>query len=100
MANIFPENWMTHEEALKEDNDRAQAKLMYWQRLRTARIEFADETGADPLTHVSKAHSDGFYYWMQHKYGIQLEFIDGNISGAYTILDEKKLTLFLLKHSR
>ena len=97
---IYPEAWTAPEDMakdIKEQNDRAQARLLYWQRLRGARVEYADETGSDSITQVTK-HNDGFYQWMQDKYGIQLEFINGNISGAYTILDEKKLMMFLLKY--
>ena len=96
MANIYPENWMTHEEALKEDNDRRQSVLMYWQRLRGARVEYATEIGVHPQEMITKG--SGFYEWMEKKYGVKLEFIDGNISGAYTVTDKKKLTMFLLKY--
>lgn len=98
---IYPEAWRAPADmakTLKEQNDRAQARLIYWQRLRGARVEYANETGSDSITQIYLGANDGFYQWMQDKYGIQLEFIDGNISGAYTVLDEKKLMMFLLKY--
>lgn len=84
-------------EKIKTQNDIRQQRLLYWSRLRGARQEYADDTG-NPLDPVSVNDTNGFYYWMQRKYGIKLEFVDGNISGAYTVIDQKKLTLFLLRY--
>ena len=98
MWNIYPTDWMKREFGLKQDNDVKQAQLMYWKRLRNARTEYAVEAGVDALERVSIDNNEGFYYWLQRKYGIKLEFIDGNISGAYQITDQKKYTFFLLKH--
>jgi hypothetical protein len=86
---------MKREFGLKRDNDVKQAQLMYWQRLRLARREFAEENGIDQLY---IGNIDQFTDWMNKKYGIRLEFVDGNISGAYTVTDEKKMMMFLLKY--
>lgn len=92
----YPCDWMVRDHNLKADNDLKQARLMYWQRLRGARLEYASEKGSDHRRVV--AIEDDFYFWMINKYGIQLEFVDGNISGAYTIVDENLFLIFLIKY--
>jgi hypothetical protein len=91
---------MVREHNLKVDNNVNQSRLLYWQRLRLARQEYVDETGLAHFgIHTSSAvETDAFTEWMDNKYGIRLEFVDGNISGAYTITDEKKMMMFLLKY--
>lgn len=97
---IYPCDWEVRDHNLKADNDIKQARLMYWNRLRLARREYVEETGLNHFgIHTSSAiETDAFTEWMNSKYGIRLEFIDGNISGAYTITDEKKMMMFLLKY--
>ena len=92
---VYPCDWEVRDHNLKADNDLKQARLMYWQRLRLARRDFAEENG------ISQPHivdTDQFAKWMNSKYGIRLKFIDRNISGAYTITDKKKMMMFLLKY--
>lgn len=91
---VYPCDWEVRERNLKADNDSKQSKLLYWQRLRLARNEYANETN----NRSAVFETDGFSQWMNNKYGIQLEFVDGGISGAYTVTDEKKLMMFLLKY--
>ena len=94
---IYPCDWKVHDHNLKEDNDLKQARLMYWNRLRLARREFAEETG------IARPHivdTDAFTEWMDNKYGIRLEFVDRNISGAYTITNENLFLIFLIKYPK
>lgn len=67
----------------------------YWKMLYNARQEFLK------LTEQSSAEYDGdsgaFYYYIKQNYGLQIETIDGNISGEYAVVNEKKYLLFLMK---
>lgn len=90
----YPHDSLVSEYNLKAENDLQQARLLYWNRLRLARREYTEETGTNDID------IDKFSHWMNNKYGLQLEFIDGNISGAYTITNEKKMMMFTLKYPR
>lgn len=96
----YPHDQMVREHNLKAENDKRQAQLLYWNRLRGARTEYADETGSDPHARVTANDDSGFFNWMQRKYGVKLEFIDGHISGAYTVVNDNKFLLFTLKYPR
>jgi hypothetical protein len=92
----YPDDRMVREHNLKVDNDLRQARLLYWQRLRGARNEYFNTMDPAPLHDL--ASNERFYKWMNSKYGIELHFVDGNISGAYTVTNQKKFTMFLLKY--
>lgn len=74
-----------------------EGRMSYWQRLRRARSEYLNGSGAESTSNITM-ESD-FYYWMQRTYGIRMEFIDGKISGSYTIVDPRKELLFKLKYT-
>lgn len=69
----------------------------YWRMLFKARQDFliltsqAYEYDVDP---------GAFFYYLKQNYGLQVATIDGQITGEYAIIDEKKYLLFLLKYSQ
>lgn len=69
----------------------------YWAMLYSARQDFliltdqAWEYDIDP---------GAFFYFLKQNYGLQVATIDGQITGEYAIVDEKKYLLFLLKYSQ
>ena len=76
------------EEQQKVDRDR------YWLMLRSANADFHRQGFTDGI-------GDGvFAYYLKKNYGIEIELIDGKITSNYTIRDQKKYLLFLLKFSQ
>jgi hypothetical protein len=67
----------------------------YWKMLYNARQEFLK------LTEQVSAEYDidpgAFYYYLTQNYGLQVETIDGKITGNYAVINEKKYLLFLIK---
>ena len=67
----------------------------YWAMLYKARQEFLK------LTDQAAAEYDmdpgAFYYYLKQNYGLQVETIDGKITGEYAVIDEQKYLMFLLK---
>jgi hypothetical protein len=67
----------------------------YWAMLYNARQEFlkvTDQASADINTNTG-----AFFYYLKQHYGLQVETIDGKITGEYAVIDEKKYLLFLMK---
>jgi len=67
----------------------------YWKMLYDARQEFLKVTDQAP-TDIN-INSGAFFYYLKQHYGLQVETIDGNITGEYAVVDEKKYLLFLMK---
>jgi hypothetical protein len=67
----------------------------YWKMLYNARQEFLK------LTEQVSAEYDidpgAFYYYLTQNYGLQVETVDGKITGNYAVINEKKYLLFLIK---
>jgi len=85
----FDDAMLTRYNALHEDQQRRQ---LYWTMLRRARDDFG-KTGnlyTDPYA---------FSHHLQKIYGLRPE-LDGslNYTQSYTVIDEKKYLLFLLKY--
>lgn len=76
-----------------------ESRTSYWQKLRLARAEYMGETNIDPYTNAPARVGSDFYYWMQNRYGIRMDFVDGLISGTYTVVDAKKEMLFRIKYT-
>lgn len=62
----------------------------FWLVLKEIRKEFVKEVSDnfDPYE---------FERYVKDKYGIQLNFVEGNIGGTYEVVDEHKHLIFLLK---
>lgn len=94
--SIFPDNW---DPAQKRKRDQ------YWRMLRTAKAEYdeSQKTNFVQPPHHEKYGGDtsmnSFYYFMQNTYGVKMGLTGSKeITGEYTIVDEKKYTMFLLKY--
>jgi hypothetical protein len=74
------------------------SRTAYWMKLRKARAEYNDETNTDPYSSAPATVGSDFYYWLQNKYGIRMDFEDGLVAGTYTVIDPKKEMLFRLKY--
>ena len=62
----------------------------YWAALKVIRKEYmADTTSFDAYD---------FEDYIEAKYGIKMNIVDGNITDGYKIMDEKKYLIFLLKY--
>jgi hypothetical protein len=72
-------------------------RWQYWKMLRSAHADYIKLTEQCGIE--SEMGHGAFEYYLRHYYGIQTELIDGNISGNYNIIDEKKHLIFLIKYS-
>jgi hypothetical protein len=64
----------------------------YWTALKEIRKEYMqDSTGVDFDAYE-------FEDYIESKYGIKMNMVDGNITDGYTVMDEKKYLIFLLKY--
>lgn len=79
-------------EALQEQRKK---RNQYWSMLRRAKVDFIKLT--DQAGEYYPDEEGAFYYYLRQNYGLQVELIDGQIAGDYSIVDEKKYLLFLLK---
>lgn len=81
---------------LKLEQDRKEKRNKYWQMLRSAKNDFLRLTEQAALEY--EMGEGAFYYYLQQNFGLRVELIDDKIAGEYTIVDEKKYLLFLLKY--
>ena len=70
----------------------------YWRMLYHARQDFLRLT--DQVSIEYDVDPGAFFYFLKHNYGLQVDTVDGQITGDYTVIDEKKYLLFLLKYSQ
>ena len=63
----------------------------YWAALKLIRTEYI----ADAKNGEFDAYD--FDDYIEEKYGIKMNLVDGNITDGYKIMDEKKYIIFLLK---
>lgn len=43
---------------------------------------------------------NSFRYWMEHRWGVKIEVIDGHIGPNYSVADEGKYILFMLRYRK
>jgi hypothetical protein len=67
----------------------------YWKMLYNARQEFLKLIEQACLEY--EMGQDAFYYYLRQNYGLQVETVDGKITGEYVVVDEKKYLIFLMK---
>jgi hypothetical protein len=67
----------------------------YWAMLYKARQEYLKLT--DQEAAEFNMNTSAFFYYLKQNYGLQVETVDGKITGEYAVMDEKKYLLFLLK---
>ena len=61
----------------------------YWNLLKLVRTEFMEVR--------KEFDAYDFESYIQNKYGIKMNMIDGNITDGYEIVDEQKYLIFLLR---
>ena len=61
----------------------------YWSLLKLVRVEFMED----------KLNFDGYDFatYIEDKYGIKMNMVNGNITDGYQIVDEQKYLIFLLR---
>jgi hypothetical protein len=67
----------------------------YWAMLYDARQEFlqlTEQAAAEYNTDLG-----AFFYYLRQNYGLQVETVDGKITGEYAVVNEKKYLIFLMK---
>ena len=65
-------------------------------RLQRVKNEYDDLARAVPIGQGFLT----FYDYVKEYYGVKLQFDGDNVSLAYSVVDEKKYTMFLLKFNR
>lgn len=70
--------------------DQRRQRWNYWEALKEIRKEFMEN------------RKDGFDVYdfedfLESKYGVKMNIVNGNITDGYKIMDEKKYLIFLLK---
>lgn len=72
--------------------------VTFWQAAAQARKDF--DTG-DYHGPYAEPTNDRFIEWFKNTYGVQLKRIDtGELKLDYTVVDESKYTMFLLKYTK
>jgi len=63
----------------------------YWAALKKVRVEYMQD--------AKNGQFDAFDFedYIEKKYGIKMQIVNGNITDGYKIMDEKKYIVFLLK---
>jgi hypothetical protein len=61
----------------------------YWEALKKVRVEYMAKNG--------QFDAYDFEDYIEEKYGIKMQIVNGNITDGYKIMDEKKYIVFLLK---
>jgi len=65
----------------------------YWKMIRNAHKDYAkNECDGDVFLR-------GFRHWVEHRWGLAIELIDGKIGSEYNIINESKFLLFKIKYS-
>ncbi len=72
--------------------DQRKKRWDYWAALKNIRNEY--------MTDAKNGQFDAYAFedYIEEKYGIKMQLVDGNITDGYKIMDEKKYLIFLLKH--
>jgi hypothetical protein len=42
-------------------------------------------------------NTSAFFYYLKQNYGLQVETVDGKITGDYAVVNEQKYLIFLMK---
>lgn len=79
-----------------DDDPKLQHRLSrwkYWKNLKKLKHDFTEETG-------SKDHQE-FKIWLENKYGFRpIETTENMMTDDYTVIDEKKFIVYILKYGQ
>jgi hypothetical protein len=64
----------------------------YWAALKLVRREYQEQNK------YTEFDAYDFEDYLEGKYGVRMNIVNGNITDGYTIMDEKKYLIFLLKY--
>ena len=92
----FNETLLAEESFRKWEEERKEKRNRYWSMLRRARQDWLRLTEQAAIEY--DLGESAFYYYLQQNYGLKVELIDGKIAGDYTVVDDKKYMIFLLKY--
>ena len=73
--------------------DQKRKRNNYWDMLRRAQKDYTENECDGNITF------GGFRYWMERRWGLAIELVDGNISAGYNVTDESKYLLFQMKYA-
>ena len=86
---------MSIEQQFNENvSDYIEKRNRYWRMLRAAWADYQ----ANELGPYGEPNFSSFNYFMQRRYGLQVNMTGGNIDSSYRIVDDKKHSLFILKY--
>lgn len=93
----FAGTLMAEESFRKWEEERKEDRYRYWRMLKRARNDYLN------LTHEASSQftfeDSDFYYYLQSNYGLRPDIVDGKLGQTFTVIDEKKYMLFVLKYS-
>jgi len=73
--------------------DKRLSRWKYWQNLKNLKLEFYEETH-------SRDHRE-YITWLENKYGFRpIETTESMMTDDYTVIDEKKFIVYILKHGK
>ena len=75
------------------EENRTRKRNEYWVMLKRAQKDYT-ENECDGTVSFG-----GFRYWMERRWGLAIELVDGNISASYNVTDESKYLLFQMKYA-
>jgi hypothetical protein len=68
----------------------------YWMMLYNARQEYLKLTDQQGVAEFNM-NTSAFFYYLKQNYGLQVETVDGKITGDYAVVNEQKYLIFLMK---
>jgi hypothetical protein len=80
--------------------EQREKRDQYWAMLYQARQDFLFFMLSGRSSLEYDPDPGAFFYFLKQNYGLLVETVDGQITGDYAIVDEKKYLLFLLKYSQ
>jgi hypothetical protein len=85
---------------IKTIQEQRKKRDQYWAMLYQARQDFLFFMLSDRSSLEYDPDPGAFFYYLKQNYGLQVATVDGQITGDYAVIDEKKYLLFLLKYSQ
>ena len=87
--------WMTKKFSANLEEERRK-RNQYWMMLYNARQEYLKLTDQQGVAEFNM-NTSAFFYYLKQNYGLQVETVDGKITGDYAVVNEQKYLIFLMK---
>jgi hypothetical protein len=79
-------------DSFKLEQEQRRKRDQYWSMLCLASEEFLKLTcSTDP---------GAFFHYLKQNYGLHIDLIDGKLTSKYTVINEQKYLIFLMKFSQ